>query len=253
LSAAINAATKAGEIVLHYAETSYSLETKGDGSPVTTADREAERCIRNAVESEFPEDTLLGEELGEQLGSSGYRWIIDPIDGTASFIRGVPLYGTLIGIEHDHRMVAGVINLPGLDEMVFAESGRGAWHIVRGGEPRPAWVSAVSDVHDAMICITSFDYFKKTSRESEFQRITGACRLMRGWSDCYGHMLVATGRADAVVEPCIHPWDVAATMAIIKEAGGRYSDWRGEESALSREGVVSNGRVHDGILRLLRP
>ena len=253
LEVAIGGAREAGRIIEHYArQRSYVVDAKGDGSPVTTADREAETSLSAAIRASFPADGILGEEFGETRGASGYRWVLDPIDGTASFVHGVPLYGTLVGIERGGRCVAGVICMSGLDEMVYGAEGMGAWHVRPGGEPMAARVSKVSRLAEAMVCVTSFDYFTKRNRVEEFHRVAGACRSMRGWSDCYGHLLVATGRADAVVEPGVHPWDVAATIAVVREAGGRCTDWGGVETACSGHCVVSNGSVHEELLGILK-
>ncbi len=252
LAAAVELGRTAGAITLRYfRDQSYVVDQKRDGSVVTTADREAEQLISKEVASWFSGDGFLGEEFGERTGSTGFRWIVDPIDGTASFVHGVPLYGTLIGIEQEGRSVGGVIFMPVLDEMVFGAIGHGAWH-VRGGQKRPARVSGVGALRDGMVCITSFDYFTKADREAEFHSLCRACRSLRGWSDCYAHVLVATGRIDAVVEPAVHPWDVAATIPIMKEAGGLFTDWSGVETSYSGNGVASNGLMHEQVLRSLR-
>lgn len=252
LAAAIELARHAGEVTLKYFQgMTYRLDQKGDGSPVTTADREAEQTISRGVELAFGRDGFLGEEFGERGGMSGYRWVVDPIDGTASFIHGVPLYGTLIGIEYRGIAVAGVIHMPALNEMAYAANDQGAWHVTSGGQRAVARVSEVERLAGGMVCITSFDYFTKAGREHEFHRLCRACGSLRGWSDCYAHLLVATGRAEAVVEPKVHPWDIAATIPIMREAGGRFTDWNGIETAYSGNGVASNGLVHDDVLRSL--
>lgn len=252
LAAAVEMARAAGANTLRYfRDESYVVDQKRDGSVVTTADREAEQLISQEVASRFSGDGFLGEEFGERTGSSGFRWVVDPIDGTASFVHGVPLFGTLIGIEQDGKAVGGVIFMSALDEMVFGGIGLGAWH-VRGELKRPARVSGVGRLRDGMVCITSFDYFTKSEREAEFHSLCRACRSLRGWSDCYAHVLVATGRIEAVVEPAVHPWDVAATIPIMREAGGLFTDWSGEETAYSGNGVASNGLVHEQVLRSLR-
>lgn len=252
LELALDGAREAGELTLNYFNRrSFSTEQKRDGSPVTTADREAEQLLRKAVAAAFPEDGFLGEEFGEHPSRSGYRWIVDPIDGTTSFVHGVPLWGTLIGIEHEGRVVAGVIHMPALDESVHAAAGEGAWHTFHGGAPTKAQVSATPTLKEAMVCLTSFDYFTKTGREEAFHRIARASRSLRGWSDCYSHLLVATGRADAVVEPGVHPWDMAAAQAIIPEAGGKCTDWDGVETPSSGNGAISNGVIHRALLETL--
>jgi histidinol-phosphatase len=252
LSLALAAAREAGELTLSYfRRRSFSTEQKRDGSPVTTADREAEQLLRKAVAAAFPDDGFLGEEFGETPSRSGYRWIVDPIDGTTSFVHGVPLWGTLIGVEHRDTMVAGVIHMPALSETVYASADHGAWHLFQGGSPAPARVTTTAQLADAMVCITSLDYFTRNDREDAFFRIARASRSMRGWSDCYSHLLLATGRIDAVVEPGVHPWDMAAALAILPEAGGLCTDWTGRATAMSGHGALSNGLVHGALLEVL--
>lgn len=253
LELALAAARQAGELTLSYfRRCSFSTEQKRDGSPVTTADREAEQLIRKLVADAHPGDGFLGEEFGERESRSGFRWIVDPIDGTTSFVHGVPLWGTLIGVEHDGTMIAGVIHMPALGETVYASEGLGAWHIFQGSQPTPAKVTTTPSLKDAMVCITSLDYFTRNNREDALFRIARASRSMRGWSDCYSHLLLATGRCDAVVEPGVHAWDMAASLGIIPEAGGACTDWDGKPSATSGHGLLSNGRIHEALLSTVR-
>jgi histidinol-phosphatase len=254
LEAAVAMAHEVGPRADHYFRAGMlTPEAKLDGSPVTIADREAEQELRRAIAAAFPEDGVLGEEFGETRGTSGgggYRWILDPIDGTKSFIRGVPLWGMLIAVEYAGRSVAGVIHMPALDEMVYAREGGGAWHVVHG-EVRPARVSAVDSLGEALVCTTSLSYAMRR-HESEFAALAKVCRSIRGWSDCYAHLLVATGRAEAAIEPLINIWDVAPMIPIMREAGGQYTDWDGNETATSPTGLSSNGCIHEGLLSMLR-
>lgn len=254
LALAIDAAKQAGDLTLRYFQrANYSVEQKGDGSPVTTADREAERLIRRLVAGRFPSDGVLGEEFGEEPSSSGFRWLIDPIDGTASFVRGVPLYGTLIGVEHLGIPAAGVIHMPALAETVHAATGLGAVHELPGRAPAPARVSREATVATSLFCTTSYDYYGRRGLDQLFLTLCRAFASMRGWSDCYGYLLLATGRADAVIEPGVHPWDVAAIVPIIQEAGGRSTDWNGSPSIYTGNNIATNGLIHDETLALLRP
>lgn len=233
---------------------------KGDGSPVTAADRDAETFLRDEISVKFPGDGILGEEFGEQAGwgeASGFRWIVDPIDGTVSFVHGVPLFGTIVGVEYRGRPVAGVVAMPALDEVVWGGAGLGAWHEVgvfaspekaTVGEAR---VTTTARLEDATLVTTSLDYFVKAGMPSVFARIQGACAAMRGWSDCYGFVLAVTGRADAVVEPLVKPWDICGVAPIVEAAGGRWTDFDGKPSIETGHCVVSNGLVHDELLQLL--
>jgi histidinol-phosphatase len=232
-------------------------DTKADGSPVTIADRDAETFLRESLERAYPKDAQLGEEFGALPGSSGFRWIIDPIDGTVSFVHGVPLYGTLLGLELDGATVAGVIVLPALDEVVWGGPGVGAWHevgSVRVGDSvrvSPARVSATRRLRDATAAITSLDFCVKAGRPELLARLQAACHATRGWSDCYAAVLAATGRVDAVVEPVMKPWDVAAIAPIIEAAGGRCTDFDGVRSIESGNAAFSNGLVHDELLEVV--
>ncbi len=252
----MEAARTAGDITLRYFRGAvFSTEQKGDGSPVTTADREAEAAIRAMIGRRFAGDAILGEEHGETPGTSGFRWILDPIDGTISFVHGVPLFGTLIGVERlcvdgVWRAEIGVIHMPVLGETVHAATGLGAWYLVNG-ERRPARVSRTDSLAGALVCTTSHEYWRRKGREHLLLPLSRACLRTRGWSDCYAHLLVATGRADAVVEPGVHPWDVAATIPIVREAGGRCTDWRGVETSRGGNNIASNGRIHEELVRTL--
>src|SRR5690606_36519905 len=194
------------------------------------ADREAERLIRERIADAFPDDAILGEEFGEQHGTSGWRWILDPVDGTKSFVHGVPLFGTLIGIENDGRAEVGVCRMPALDEMAWAGSGLGCWWQQGSGESRAAKVSSTAKLSEALLCYTSYGYFASSGQTAVFEALREGCRISRVWGDCYGHLLVATGRADAIVEPELHPWDAAALIPLVREAGGHFLDWNGVES-----------------------
>lgn len=254
LHVAVEAAKAAGAQTLErFRSRAFDVERKADGSEVTEADRDAEKLLRRLVRDAFPDDALLGEEFEEEAGSSGYRWIFDPIDGTRSFVHGVPLYGTLVAVERheDEHSVIGVIHMPALDETVWAAEGQGGWRQVCGGDVRPARVSSVDRPDEAMLCITAMDYFMETGRTASFLELAGRVRCTRGWSDCYAHLLVATGRADIVIEPVISVWDVAPMIPIMREAGGRFTDWRGTETARGGDGVGTNGRLHGAMLAFL--
>ncbi len=255
MAAALDFARQAGDITLGYfGGSGFAVERKQDGSEVTTADREAELCLRGLIGGAFPEDGILGEEFDEKPSASGWRWVLDPIDGTASFVRGVPLYGTLVACEYAQKTHVGVIQMPALGETVYASEGGGAWHSRSpGDEPREARVSRVEEVSSAMMCTTSFDYFEQVQAESAMTVLLDRFGSTRGWSDCYAHVLCATGRVDAVVEPVLHPWDIAPMQVIYPEAGGCMSDWRGREGAYHPTGVASNSLLHRELLALLAP
>lgn len=255
LREAIAFARSAGELALGYfGGSAYTVDLKRDGSEVTTADRNAEERLRKLIGEAFPGDGVLGEEFGESPSATGWRWILDPIDGTASFVHGVPLFGTLVACEFEGRTLAGVIHMPALGETVYASEGCGAWHVPRlHGPPSRAAVSRVMSLDRAMACTTSFDYFRHAGVEDALAAVHQGFGSTRGWSDCYAHVLCATGRIDAVVEPVLHPWDIAPMQVIYPEAGGRATDWRGRSGAYHPNGIATNGLIHDQVLQLVRP
>lgn len=226
-------------------------ERKADGSVVTPIDKKAEELIRAAIAREFSDDGVLGEEFGESPGNSGFRWILDPIDGTASFVRGIPHFVTLMGIEHNGEMVAGVIDAPALDERVTAMRGGGAQWTLRNGESRPARVSATSQLSDALIEIGSLPGFHRHGYGEVHQRLCLATKRNRGWSDGYAFLLVATGRNDAAIHFGFKPWDLAGPMIIIEEAGGQLTDWNGSRSISITHPLASNGALHSSLMRQL--
>jgi histidinol-phosphatase len=228
-----------------------AVETKRDGTAVTEADRACERFLRDGIGSAFPDDAILGEEYGLSAGASGFRWILDPIDGTTSFIHGVPLFGTLVAVEHGGQAVAGVIHMPALDETVYAARGHGAWHTFRGCAPAPARVSGVDRLSHAMVVTTSLDYFEASGTSATWTTVRRSAGATRGWSDCYAFLLVATGRADAAVEPVVKVWDIAPMQPILAEAGGVLTDWRGNPDLSAPMCLASNGRIHNELLEIL--
>lgn len=253
LELAVEAARTAGEHTLKYFHhPGLEVERKRDGTPVTIADREAEELIRDRIGAAFPHDAIVGEEMPDRPGTSGYRWILDPIDGTKSFIHGVPLYGTLVGVEHEQRCVIGVIVLPGLDEYIYGARGMGAWYGRGEQSPVRARVSSVSRMSEALFCTTSVSGFVKESCYDVFESLRTRCRLARGWGDCYGYALVATGRAEIMVDPELNLWDMAAFPAILEEAGGTFTDWQGASTIYGRRAVATNGHLLSEVLAMMK-
>ncbi len=253
LELAITAARSAGAIAADYFQgLSFDVETKQDGTPVTVADRQTEAELRRQVELAFPDDGIVGEELPTREGRSGYRWIVDPIDGTKSFIHGVPLFGTMVGVEHAGECVLGVIRLPALNECVYAARGHGAWHVKGDAPPVPARVSSVSRLQDALFCTSSVSTFTQKNRSEAFEQLRAACKLARGWGDCYGYVLVATGRAELMVDPALSLWDMAALPAILSEAGGTFTNWQGEPTVYGHDGIGTNGHVLEQVLAITK-
>lgn len=253
LDFALAAAAEASVLILSYYQRSdLVVESKRDTSPVTEADRGAEQLIRRRLAEAYPDDAILGEEFGEQPGSSGYRWILDPVDGTKAFIHGVPLFGTLIGMEYEGECILGVCRIPPLREVVYAAQGLGAWWQLGDEPPRRARVSAVKALKDATFCTTDLNGYQAVGQEAAYHRCLEAVNLARGWGDCYGYALVATGRADVMVDPRMNPWDCAALIPILEEAGGHFLDWTGQSTIHGGNGIGVNAALKDEILKLIR-
>lgn len=254
LDRALEMALAAGDLTLRYfRQDNFQVERKSDSSPVTIADREAEKFLRQQIADAFPQDAILGEELGEQPGSSGYRWILDPIDGTKSFIFGVPLYGTMIGIEFEGRSVVGVVNLPALGECVYAGSGMGCHYVRRGMDPVPARVSKTKTLDSGLFITSQVDSFAARGAAPVFHELERRAYVTRTWGDCYGYLLVATGRAEVAVDPVMNVWDAAALQPILQEAGGTFTDWQGRPTIFSGDGIGTNGQVLEEVLSITRP
>jgi histidinol-phosphatase len=244
-------AVEAGQFTLQYfCNSSLTFERKSDDSPVTIADKGAETLLRERITARFPEDAIVGEEHGVTAGDSGYRWILDPIDGTKSFITGVPLYGILVGMEHNGQPLVGVTYLPALDECYYACIGGGAWLSKQSGEPTPLKVSETKDLNDAIFLTSQVDTFAQRSAEVVFEKLQSACYITRTWGDCYGHMLVASGRADVMIDPLMNIWDAAALYPIIVEAGGQYLSWKGEARIDGGDAISTNAALAEQVLKL---
>lgn len=231
-------ARQAGEITLKYFQKAdLAVEAKSDSSPVTVADRETEQFIRDEVARRFPGDRVIGEEFGEGPGADdARRWIVDPIDGTKSFIHGVPLYGVMIGVEEAGQVIAGAVFIPPLNDMVVAHKGHGCWW-----NGRRAQVSKTAKLKDALILTTDVANQTKYGKAATWERFCKEARLMRTWGDCYGHLLVATGRADAMFDPQMNPWDCAALLPILEEAGGTFTDYDGKATVYGKDAISTNG------------
>ena len=240
----VDLARTAGDATLEWFQRpdDQQIEMKVDGSPVTVADRTAERMIRETLAQRYPNDGILGEEEGVTDGSGERRWIIDPIDGTQAFVRGVPLYSTLVAVEEDDGVIAGAIHLPALGETVFAGRGLGCFH---NGDPTN--VSSVTALDEFVFSASGYDYFPK----DVLDRLHASPMHLRTWGDAYGYALVATGRIEAMMDPIVHIWDLAPMMVIIPEAGGVFSDLTGHHSHSSGNALATNGVRHADVLEIV--
>ncbi len=243
----MKAAYAAGEIALRYFKTNLRVELKADHTPVTRADRECEARMIDVLQAHFPDYGFLGEELGKQPGNSSVRWIIDPIDGTKNFIRGIPFFATLIALEEGDEITAGVMYAPALNDLLYAQKGQGT--VANGKRVR---VSEVARLHDAMLIHGGLNDLKSRPCWQPFLRLVDATARQRGFGDALGHSLVAKGLAEVALEPEIKPWDVAATKILITEAGGWFSDFAGEPSIYTGDAVISNRRLHDEVVQFLQ-
>ena len=237
LSAVEEVARLCGDAALRHFRKRLDVEFKADGSEVTRADREAEGVARDWIARHFPDDAILGEELGSVQKPGRRRWIIDPIDGTRSFVRGVPLWGSLVAVEENDVVTAGAINCPATGDFLVAARGQGCWH--NGSR---ASVSTTSNLTDATILTTDPRFRAHPARLQKWIELGSQVATSRAWGDCYGYVLVATGRADLMVDDRMSPWDVAALIPVIEEAGGVFTDWAGRPG-IGRDAIASNATL----------
>ena len=244
LEEAVALAREAGRLTLEWFRSAeLTVDDKQDGTPVTAADRAAERLVRERLADAHPDDTIIGEEETDREGSSGRRWIVDPIDGTKAFTHGVPLYSTLLAYEDEHGPAIGVIDLPALRETVYA--GRGLGCFCNGLRSR---VSDRTRLRGSYLTTSGFDYWS----EEALAAVRASGMFMRTWGDGYGYALVATGRVEAMVDPVAAAWDVAAMPMIIGEAGGQFTDFSGTSRVDGGTGLATNGQLHTEVLELVR-
>ena len=240
---AVELAEQAGALTLpHFKSRGQAATRKPDGTPVTEADREAERYLRQEVGDRYPDDAILGEEGGATGGSSGRRWYFDPIDGTIPFIQGVPTFSTVIAVEDHDGVIAGAIHLPALGETIAA--GRGLGCFFNGTRAR---VSSIDTLGDAILSATEY----VDMPWEMLSRLRDSPVLLRGWGDAYGYGLVATGRQEAMLDPIANPWDLAPMPLLLAEAGGRFTELDGNATHTGGSGLATNGLLHDELLAIL--
>jgi histidinol phosphatase-like enzyme (inositol monophosphatase family) len=246
LQAATEVAEYAARVAMRWYGAGVAVETKADGSPVTIADREAEREARAWIEARFPHDGLLGEEFDDVRPHATRRWIFDPIDGTKAFVRGVPLWGTLVACCEGETVLAGAACYPAVGETVSAAPGEGCWW--NGAR---ASVSTTGKLRTATALITDSRFLERPHRRDPWNALAAEVAVCRTWGDCYGYLLVATGRAEIMVDDIMNPWDSAALHPIITEAGGRFSDWRGRDTAFGGDVIATNAALANATRRFL--
>jgi len=248
LDFAIQTVHEAGRLTLGYFQTGLKPDMKPDDTPVTAADRNAEKLIRARIESRYPGHRIVGEEFGAQgADTAAPCWWIDPIDGTKAFVRGVPLYAVLLGLEIDGRVAVGAAYFPALDEMLCAADGLGCR--LNG---RPCRVSETPAIARSIVSFTNAASFKAAGREAAWQRILAAAYHSVGWSDAYGHALVASGRLELMLDPVMNPYDCGPFPVILREAGGYFGDWSGNETIHGKEAISTTRELLPEVLRLIR-
>lgn len=249
-------ADRADAIALtHFQRVDLRTMSKADATPVTEADLAIEAMVREELRRACPGDAILGEEHGDEPGDTlspdSFRWVLDPIDGTVSFANGVPIFGTLIGLEQHGRVVAGVCSMPALGERVWAARGMGATWERSGRASTSARVRHCARLSDALLCTSGLEYFEKSNSTDALVRVARAAGRVRGFSDCYGGMLVATGRADGWFDPLMHAWDSGPFPVILAEAGGVFTDWHGREDIRGGSALAACPTLHAELLKLV--
>lgn len=246
MEAAEQVARKSGDLALAFFRKGVAVDFKGDGSPVTEADRASEKTAREWIEAHFPEDGILGEEFGETRTGAKRRWILDPIDGTKTFIRGVPLWGTLVALAEGERILAGAAYFPAVGDVLVAAPGAGCfWN---GKRTR---VSTEADLSRALVLATDERFQEFPERGRRWRELTARASVARTWGDCYGYLLLATGRAEVMVDEVLSPWDAAAIQPIVEEAGGVFTDWTGTRTSFGGSAIATNAALSRPVREVL--
>jgi histidinol phosphatase-like enzyme (inositol monophosphatase family) len=246
LEAVAELARAAGTIALEHFRPGIAVDTKTDGSPVTIADRQAEQFARAWISERFPTDGILGEEFGAERTRARRQWIIDPVDGTKSFVRGVPLWGTLVAVADGERILAGGAYYPAVNELAAAAAGCGCWW-----NDARCRVSTVGSLESATVLTTDERFRNRPGRRAAWGALAARASIARTWGDCYGYLLVATGRAEAMIDNHVRLWDAAAVQVITTEAGGVFTDWGGRPTAFGQSAIATNARLADEVRAIL--
>ena len=238
-------AQASGEVIMRYFRSGVAVETKADQSPVTIADQQAEEIMREMIMRDFPAHGILGEEFGEHNPGAEYQWVLDPIDGTKSFVSGTFLFGTLIGLLHKGQPIIGAIHHPATAHLLVGD-GENAWL-----NDAPVRVSQTARLDEAVLCYTDYLDVGKYQDGGAFEKLMGLTKFNRTWGDCHGYFLVATGYADIMLDPIMHLWDIVALVPVIRGAGGVITSWTGGHP-LDGDGIIaSNPALHGRVLGML--
>lgn len=238
-------ADESGKIILRYFRSKVNIETKNDESPVTIADKHAEEVMRSLIEKEFPEHGILGEEFGVSNESAEYQWILDPIDGTKSFISGTVTFGTLIALLKNGQPVLGVINQPVLNEFLIGDNDSAELNNVQ------VKVRECGKIENATLLTTDHLNIEKFQNAKAFENLMRRVKMYRQWGDCYGYYLVATGFADIMIDPIMSVWDTMALIPIIRGAGGEITDYQGNDPVKGNSTVATAGKIHEDVISIL--
>ncbi len=246
LEFALDAVWQAGRITLGYFQTGITAERKSDNSPVTMADKQSEQKLRELITSYWPDHGIIGEEFGNEETKSGLTWTVDPIDGTKSFVQGVPIYAVLLALTDGKRPLVGVAHFPALNETVYALQGGGCfWN------GRRCQVSAVNDMKQAVLLASEVGGYAKYGKQAAWERLIDATYIQRTWGDAYGYALVATGRAEIMLDAAMQVWDCGPLQVIMEEAGGTFTDWKGTPTIYGRESIATNGTLFDSVMKCI--
>ncbi|MDX1993971.1 MAG: histidinol-phosphatase [bacterium] len=247
LDFALDAVWQAGRITLGYFQTGTPVERKSDDSPVTLADREAERKLRQLIEQAYPDHGIVGEEYGETAPNAALKWIIDPIDGTKSFVAGVPLYANLLALVEGDRARVGVMHFPALNETVYAAEELGCfWN------GRRTRVSTVNQLSQATLLASDVNHFESKGKGAAWEKLIKATYIQRTWGDAYGYALVATGRAEVMLDARMQVWDCAPLQVVMEEAGGTFTDWKGNATIYGGESIATNGHLYNAVMQIIQ-
>lgn len=238
-------AKESAKIIMQYYRSDFNVEIKHDQSPVTIADKKSEECMRNLIMKEFPEHGILGEEFGEYNLSAEYKWILDPIDGTKSFICGVPLFGTLIALLHNNQPILGAINHPALKECLIGDNTTTELNDVK------VTMKKCEDISSAILLTSDHLIYGKYKDKTNFENLTNMVKLYRTWGDCYGYSLLASGYADIMIDPIMSKWDIAALIPVINGSGGIITDYYGYNPMEGDSIVASNKKLHKQVISIL--
>ncbi|RPJ05681.1 MAG: inositol monophosphatase family protein [Spirochaetaceae bacterium] len=239
-------AVKSGKLIKNYYETGFTVEIKADRTPVTIADKKAEELLRNLIMSEFPDHGILGEEYGPLNPQAEHVWVIDPIDGTKSFVARVPMFGTQIGLLHKGQPVAGCINNPALDLYLYGDN-TCAWL-----NDREVTCRACASLENALLCTSDPVNPAKYRDGAAFERLTSKVRMYRTWGDCYGYMLLCRGDIDIMADPVMNPWDSLPIIPILRGAGATVTDWQGRDPVINTDSMIAaSPQIHAAVIKLL--